>query len=206
MIGADALAAGLAIPLERATFWAPYINDAMEQFDINTHLRQAAFCAQVAHESESYTVFVERMSYSKPERICEMWPSRFRSVDEAQPFVRSPQALANFVYSKRNGNGDVASGDGWRYRGRGGIMVTGLDNYAACSNGVGIDFVAQPELLERPDLCMLASAWWWDAHGCNEAADTGDINKVTRIINGPKMAGARDRERLFRNLLDTIIV
>lgn len=92
--------------------------------------------------------------------------------------------IANIIYASRNGNGDVQSGDGYRYRGGGLIQVTGKANYAALLDELGIDIVAQPELLSGYQLAAVSAAAWWKAHGLNEIADSNDVTRITRIING----------------------
>lgn len=141
------------------------------------------FLAQIGHESGGMTVTEENMSY-RAERIREVWPRRFPTVASARPFERNPERLANRVYANRMGNGSEASGDGFRYRGRGYIQITGRDGYRNVGRIAGIDLERQPERAFAPaDALQVACAFWrWKK--LNELADTGDFVAVTRRING----------------------
>ncbi|MCO2453868.1 glycoside hydrolase family 19 protein, partial [Pseudomonas aeruginosa] len=98
--------------------------------------------------------------------------------------ARNPRAIANNAYASRNGNGDEASGDGWRYRGRGLLQITGRANYRAAGAGLGQPLEQEPELLEQPEFAALSAAWWWASHGLNDLADRGEFAAITRRING----------------------
>ena len=124
---------------QRGAYLGP-LNGALNEFEINTPLREAAFLAQTAHESQNFTRLVENLNYSA-KRLTQVWPKRFPTLDKAQPYANNPEKLANFTYANRNGNGSEASGDGWKYRGRGFIQITGRANYKACSDGLGADFI-----------------------------------------------------------------
>ncbi len=172
----------------RAAFFVPALNVAMERFDITSPVRLAAFLAQVGHESSQLTRLVENLNYSAW-GLAATWPSRYRGADGkpnalALNLARHPQAIANNTYASRNGNGDEASGDGWRYRGRGLLQVTGRLNYRAAGAGLGQPLEAEPELLEQPEWAALSAAWWWSTHGLNELADRGEFAAITRRING----------------------
>jgi len=133
------------------------LNAAMAEFKINTKLRQAAFLAQLAHES-----------------------GEFRYVEE----LASGAAYDTGSLAARLGNTPEADGDGQRYKGRGLIQITGHDNYAACGKALGIDLLANPDLLEDPDLACRSAAWFWESHGLNELADGDRFTMITRRING----------------------
>src|SRR6266478_6124926 len=135
--------------LRLADEWTAALNAAMDRFEINTPYRAAAFLAQVAHESGELQRLVENLSYTAA-RLCAVWPNRFATVDAAQPYERNPERLANYVYARRLGNGDVASGDGWKFRGRGLIQLTGRGNYRSCGTAVALPFESEPERLESP--------------------------------------------------------
>jgi putative chitinase len=156
MITAEQLRAALAIPLDRAQRWVDAINSAMDEFDINTPERVAAFIAQVGHESG-------RLLYSR-----EIW---------------GPTPVQE-KYEGRTDLGNVFPGDGSKFRGRGLIQITGRSNYKACGSALGIDFESHPEILEQPDAASRSAAWFWKAHGCNELADAGQFEHITRRING----------------------
>ncbi|MFU5037089.1 glycoside hydrolase family 19 protein [Pseudomonas aeruginosa] len=172
----------------RAGFFVPALNVAMERFGITAPVRVAAFLAQVGHESSQLTRLVENLNYSA-QGLAATWPSRYRGADGkpnalALNLARHPQAIANNTYASRNGNGDEASGDGWRYRGRGLLQITGRANYRAAAGGLDQPLEVEPELLEQPEWAALSAAWWWAAHDLNELADRGEFAAITRLING----------------------
>lgn len=172
--------------------WAAALTPAMAEFSIDTAARAAAFLGQLAHESIELTHTEENLSYSS-RRLLEVWPKRFTAVT-AEMYARQPEKLANYVYADRNGNGDAASGDGWRYRGRGPIQLTGRRNYAAAGKGISLALEAQPDLVKDPTVGARTAAWYWHDHGLNAVADTGNIAAITRAINGG-VHGLHERER-----------
>lgn len=172
----------------RAGFFVPALNVAMKRFGITSPVRVAAFLAQVGHESSQLNRLVENLNYSD-QGLAATWPSRYRGADGqpnalAQRLARNPRAIANNAYASRNGNGDEASGDGWRFRGRGLLQITGRANYRAAGTGLGQPLEQEPELLEQPEFAALSAAWWWSTHGLNELADRGELAAITRRING----------------------
>lgn len=138
------------------------------------------FIAQILHESGMLERSVENLTYTSAARICQVWPRRFATEADALPYVRNPQALANKVYGARLGN--TAPDDGWRYRGRGLIMVTGKANYAALAPKLGVDIVAAPDKLATPHIALKASILWWEGNVPDSIM--GDVVKVTRKVNG----------------------
>lgn len=186
--------------------WHQPLQAACSRFGITTPARLAAFLAQVAHESACCRRLEEGLSYSTPERICLVYGPRVGTVADVlgARLVRNPRDLACRVYAGRNGNGDVTSGDGWTYRGRGLLQITGRANYRACGIGCGQPYETTPDLLLQPEHAALASAWWWADHGCNALADTGQFDRITRVVNGPAMAGAQERRELHRQALQAL--
>ena len=160
-------------------------------YGINTHLRRAHFFAQVCFESDEFTRLEENLVYIHSDVIARTWP---KLASRAATFLRNPIALANAAYANRYGNGDEASGDGFRYRGGGMIQLTFKDNYASAGNALGLALVDHPEMLRQPDIAMLVAMWFWREHGCNEAADLDDVKSVTFHINGGEN-GLQDRIR-----------
>jgi len=148
------------------------------------------FLGQILHESEGLTRFGENLNYSA-ERMMVVWPSRFPTLASAQPYARNPEALANKVYGGRMGN--TRPGDGWRYRGRGPIQLTGHDNYAFVGKLIGQDLIVLPELMEQPGFALEASIAWWEDRIPDSMV--GDIERVTRRVNGG-LTGLADRGRL----------
>jgi len=186
------------ISAETAGKWLQPINDAMSVFGIDTPARRAMFLAQTGHETTGFSRTVENLNYSA-EGLATTWRSRFATTDGkpnavALQLSRNPEAIANSVYAGRNGNGDPASGDGWRYRGRGLIQVTGRDNYRACGQDLGINLIDHPEWLEIPKYAAASAGWFWRKHDLNASADIADILGATKKINGGPN-GLPDRKR-----------
>lgn len=148
------------------------------------------FLGQILHESDGLTQFGENLNYSA-ERLCQVWPKRFPTLADARPFARNPEALASKVYGGRMGNSEP--GDGWKYRGRTPIQLTGKDNYREVGALMGLDLVSQPELLSEPDYALKAAILWWE----DRIPDSliGDPEKVTRRVNGG-LIGLVDRTHL----------
>lgn len=192
---AQLIAAGVH-PTQAKVFAEP-LSAACALFDISSPVRVAAFVAQCVHESTGFTRMEENLFYSTPERIRVIFPSRVSSLSDAATLTRNPQALANRVYSLRNGNGDAASGDGWRYRGRGLFQLTGRHNYADASLELARPYIEHPELVAQPSDACLTAAWYWHANKLNLLADASNIRAITWAINGPALAGLADRQQLF---------
>jgi len=174
--------------LKNADAYAVTLSEAMNRFRINTPARIAAFLAQIAHESGSLSRVVENLNYSA-DGLAATWPGRYRAPsnqpnETARRLHRKPEAIANHCYAGRMGNGDEASGDGWKYRGRGLIQITGRENYKKCGDGLGLDYMSVPELMEWPQHAALSAAWFWASRNLNELADVGDFLSITRKING----------------------
>lgn len=184
----------------RAGVFVPALNRAMIRFGITSNVRMAAFLAQTGHESAQLTRLVENLNYSA-EGLAATWPKRYRGADGkpnalALNLARHPQAIANTTYAGRNGNGDEASGDGWRFRGRALLQITGRANYRAAGQGIGQPLEDHPELLEQAEWAATSAAWWWANHGLNELADAGKFEQITRVINGG-LNGQADRLALW---------
>jgi putative chitinase len=167
---------------EKADSLGRALNQAMEEASINTPLRQAAFIAQVAHESMGLTRFVENLNYSA-EGLLKVFGRHFDE-GEVEQFARQPEKIANRVYANRLGNGDEDSGDGWRYRGRGFIQVTGKDNYREAGKSLNQDLVDKPELAEGLEVGAQVAAWYWTSRDLNSYADRGQFDTITKRING----------------------
>ena len=169
------------------------INKVIEDFDINTPNRIAMFLAQVGHESGGLTKLHENLNY-KPARLLQIFPKYFKDVDPED--YDTPEKIANRVYSSRMGNGDEESGDGYRFRGRGAIQLTGRSNYTACGEDLEVDLINNPDWLETPEGAIMSAAWFWDQHDLNAYADASDVIAVTKKINGGTI-GIEDRKELF---------
>ncbi|WP_230946090.1 glycoside hydrolase family 19 protein [Burkholderia vietnamiensis] len=145
-------------------------------------LQAACDAQQIGVESARLSAVSENLNYSA-EGLLATFPKYF-SEAEAQQYARRPPAIANRVYASRYGNGNEASGDGWRYRGRGLVQITFHDNYQLCAVALGLPLVQQPDLLTDPANAAMSAAWWWRAHGLNALADAGQFQQITRVING----------------------
>lgn len=188
----------------QAKAFAPHLATAMQQFAITTPARAAAFLAQCHVESAGFTQLEENLFYTTAARLATIWPSRFRGAADAAPFVRNPVRLANRVYAGKIGNGPEASGDGWRFRGRGVKQLTGRANYAAAARAVGRPYLDNPGLVQTPDDAVLTAAWFWEQAGCNPLADAFAIDAITRRVNGPGMLAAAERRRRSKAALHAL--
>ena len=182
-----------------AGVFVPVLNTAMSRYHIVGAKRMAAFIAQVGHESGQLMRLVENLNYSI-DALRKTWPSRF-DVDLASAVARKPEQIANIAYGSRMGN--TAPGDGWKYRGRGLIQITGKNNYRACGEALGLDLIAQPELLEKPQHACMSAAWFWATNGLNTLVDAGKFEAITRRINGGHN-GAAGRQALYNRALKVL--
>lgn len=181
---------------DQAGVFVPVLNTAMNAYQIVTTQRVAAFLAQAGHESGQLRSVVENLNYDA-QALVASWPNRFTPALAAQ-VARKPEQIANIVYASRMDNGDASSGDGWNYRGRGLIQITGRSNYRQCSLGLFGDerLLQQPELLEQPQWAAESAAWFWEQQGLNALADADQFNSITRKINGG-LNGLEDRLQLW---------
>jgi putative chitinase len=153
-----------------------------EQYGVISPLQKAHFMAQIEHESGLKPIS-ENLNY-RPETLMKVFKKYFPIPSKANEYAGKPQAIANRVYANRMGNGDEASGMGFKFRGRGYIQLTGKDNYNALSKATGIDFVSNPDLLLQEVNAMIAALWFWKKNNLSAHAAKDDIRTVTRIING----------------------
>lgn len=195
IIATTQLRNALDIPSKRAELWIDSINETLERFKIVEPLHVAAFLAQVGHESAQLSVIEENLNYSA--NGLRGYFSKYFSAGEFDEFARKPQAIANRVYANRNGNGNEASGDGWSYRGRGLIQITGKYNYDKCGQALGLDLITQPELLLEISNAALSAGWFWYSRGLNGLAGDDDIRNETKVINGG-LNGLDDRKKLYK--------
>ena len=180
------------------------IDSVKEKFEINTALRLAHFLAQCSHESGGFKLTQENLNYSG-KGLLATFPKYFDAAT-ALAYERKPEKIANVVYANRMGNGDKASGDGYKFRGRGYIQLTGHDNYAAFGKAIGEDILASPDLIATK-YPLASAAWFWNKNKINAIADGGAtsevVAKVTRKVNGG-VIGLDDRIKhfyQFHNLL-----
>jgi len=163
--------------------WLEPLKETFEKYNIDTPQRQACFIGQCMHESGGFKLLEENLNYSA-KALMNTWPSRFPNEEEANKYARQPEKIANKVYGGRMGNGPEETGEGWKYRGRGIKQLTGKDNYERCGSGLGVDLVSNPDLLLDPKYAALSAGWFWNKMNLNDLADKGDIETMTRRING----------------------
>lgn len=166
----------------------------LNKFNVNTHLRLSHFFGQLQHESGLKPI-EENLRYSA-KRLTEVFGKYFTPITAKQAEYK-PQIIANKVYANRMGNGNEASGDGYRFRGRGFLQITGRNNYTALTkwakaNGIDADYVKYPDLLLNEADALIAALWFWTANGLNAYADKDDVLTITKRINGGKN-GLQDR-------------
>jgi putative chitinase len=167
----------------KAESYLPYLNSVLPEFEINTPLRKAHFLAQLAHESGGLKYVEENLNYSA-QGLRSVFGKYFKTIEIAEEYARKPEKIANRVYANRMGNGDEQSGDGWRYRGRGLIQLTGKSNYQRFSEDHSIDCVNNPDLLLDSKIALISACWFWKKNKINTYADADDIHLVTKRING----------------------
>lgn len=206
MITADLLQS-IGAKYEHAALYATPLQIAAERYDISTPRRAACFLGQLAHESARFTRVVENLNYSA-QALARTWPARYADSD-GQPnatalrIARKPEDIANLTYAGRLGNGSAGTGDGWRYRGRGLIQITGRSNYQRCGEALGVDLLTRESLLEQPMYAALSAGWFWHQAGLNALADKLDIAKISRTINGGTH-GLAERIELTHNALHAL--
>jgi putative chitinase len=200
---------------ELAERWLPHVQGALARFGINTPMQVAAWIAQCAHESAGFKTLTENLNYSA-DTMAVVWPTRFavlgpdkkpvkvKGKNQPNKFAlalhRKPEMIANTVYANRMGNGNIESGEGWRYRGRGLKQLTGKFNHIQASKGLGVDLVANPDLLLEPQWAALSAAWFWNVNNCGPLADSGDFVALTKKINGGTI-GLEDRTKRYKAVL-----
>lgn len=179
--------------------FAEPLTRACEKYEINTPQRLAAFIAQIGHESGNLRFVKENLNYSA-QGLRKTFPKYFPDDQIAEKYERKPEAIANRVYANRMGNGSEESGDGWKYRGRGLIQLTGRENYQKCMTDFGI---TDPSYFETPEGAVHSACWFWNTRKLNDVADTGDIKKMTKIINGGSI-GLEDRIKHYDHALKVL--
>ena len=186
---------------DMAEKWFIPLKFTCDKFEINTPERIAGFLAQIGHESGGFRFTSENLNY-RAEALTRSWPSRFPP-GVAESYAMQPEKIANRAYCDRMGNGDEASGDGWKYRGRGLIQLTGKDNYAAFSLDADNEALVNPDLVAEPELAALSAGWFWNKNGLNALADAKDIVGMTKRINGGTN-GLDDRQMRYSRLISVL--
>lgn len=165
--------------------WYVAMCNVLPIYQIDTQSRVAAFLAQTCVESMNYNWLTENLNYTA-DQLLRVFPYYFKTAEKAQAYARQPEKIANYVYSNRLGNGPESSGDGWKYRGRGIIQVTGKENYLKCSRAIFNDdrLLSTPEVLTEMDAALMSACWYWNSRDLNDYADQGDIRQISYLVNG----------------------
>ena len=184
--------------------WLEPLEDTFAKYEINTPVRQASFIGQCAHESNNFRTLEENLHYSAT-ALMRVWPSRFPDIDVANQYANNPEKIANKVYGGRADLGNVEDGDGWKFHGRGVIQLTGRSNYTVCGLALNKPFVELPQMLLEPENACMSAGWFWNKKGLNALADSGDIETMTRRINGG-LLGLVDRKEKIAKALSVLNV
>jgi putative chitinase len=183
--------------------WLDPLNETFDKYQINTPQRQACFLGQTLHESGNFKFTRENLNYSA-KALMATWPSRFPDLETATQYERQPEKIAGKVYVGRMGN--ESPEDAAKFIGRGLIQCTGKENYTHCGEALGVDLVAQPQLLEEPRYAVLSAGWYWNKKGLNALADEGtkdSFEVMTKRINGG-LLGLDDRKAKMNEALKAL--
>ena len=187
--------------------WIAALNEQLPKCGIDTPYELASFLAQVVHESDEFRHLEENLNYSA-ERLMVVWPHRFRTYEIAIQYDHAPEKLANYVYDDATRDdkhklGNILFGDGWRFRGRGLIQLTGRAAYTDCGNAIGEDLVANPDKVKEPFTGVRVACWFWKTRNLDAVDDDADVRVDTRKINGGDHGVVR-RQALLEKYLDLI--
>ena len=185
--------------ITHADHWIEAFDQLLPDYEINTPKRIAAFIAQCAHESGGFRFLKENLNY-KAESLMKTFPKYFSDRDTANAYAKQPAKIANRVYANRMGNGDEASGDGYKYCGRGLIQLTGKSNYSWFAASLEISPEEASAYLETFEGAAQSACWFWENNNLNVEADAGDIKKMTKKINGGYI-GLDDRIKHYEHAL-----
>jgi len=184
------------------TYWYHALQQLLPDYEIDTAERIAAFLAQCAHESGGFTAIKENLNY-RAVTLRNVFPKYFPTDELANQYAQKPEAIANRVYANRMGNGSEASGDGYRYCGRGLIQVTGRDNYTWFADSLEITPEDASEYMETFEGAAQSACWFWETNNLNQWADRGDIVTLTKRINGGTI-GLEDRKKHYEHALHVL--
>ena len=184
--------------------WYSNLINILPEYDIDTPKRVAAFMAQCGHESGGFTLMQENLNYSA-KGLVGTFKKYFPTEAHAKPYERKPEMIANRVYANRMGNGDEASGEGWYFRGRGIVQITGKNNYTKCSQSLFESnvLVENPDLLLESEYAIHSACWFWSAARLNELADISDMKTMTKRINGGYI-GLEDRIHHYNHAIEIL--
>ena len=181
---------------------AEALTESFDKYEINTVNRAAGFLAQCGHESAGFTILQENLNYSA-EGLNKIFKKYFPTVADATPYARNPEKIANKVYGGRMGNGPESSGDGFKFRGRGAIQLTGKDNYTQFAKSLGITVDEAVEDLNTLDGAIESACWFWKKNGLNAICDKDDIVLMTKRINGGTI-GLDDRKKHYHHAKEVL--
>ncbi|UOF80295.1 chitinase A [Caudoviricetes sp.] len=180
--------------------WAEAAMEILPKYEINTPNRVAGFFAQCGHESMGFKVLEENLHY-KAETLDKIFPKYFKNAGRsAAEYAKQPEKIANVVYASRMGNGDTASGDGYKFRGRGVIQLTGRDNYTNFGKTIGLTAEQVIAYVTTKKGALESACWYWNSRNINAACDANDITKMTKLINGGTI-GLEDRTKHYHEAL-----
>lgn len=184
---------------ELADKWVNAINETCEEFAIDSPYRIAGFVSNVAHESAGFKFVSENLNYSAAS-LMRVWSSRFPTLEIAQRYAMQPEKIANRAYADRMGNGDEASGDGWKFRGRGLIQLTGKNGYVAYSMACDNEALQNPDIVTESKYAAESAGWFWNVNRLNTLADAQDIVGMCKRINGG-LNGLDDRQLKYAKVM-----
>jgi putative chitinase len=182
--------------------WYEALALCLPDYDINTPQRVAAFIAQCAHESGGFKFLKENLNY-KAASLTKVWPKYFPTMEIAQQYANKQEMIANRAYGGRMGNGPEASGDGWKFCGRGLIQLTGRSNYQAFADSIETDVEEIPAYLGTFEGAVQSACWFWESNKLNQWADKNDILTLTKRINGGTI-GLEDRIKHYEHALHVL--
>lgn len=183
-------------------YWHAAICDICPEYEINTPKRLAAWLAQCSHESGGFKFLKENLNY-RAESLMKTWPRYFPTMEIARQYANKQEKIANRAYANRMGNSDEASGDGWRYLGRGLIQLTGKENYTWFAASIESPVEDMPEYLQTFEGAVQSACWFWENNNLNKEADAGDIRTMTKKINGGYI-GLEDRMKHYNHALHVL--
>ena len=166
-----------------AEHWVEALNNCLDDYEINTTNRIAAFLAQCKHESGNFTAIQENLNY-KGDTLMRVWPSHFATPEIAEAYAHNPEKIANRAYASRMGNGPESSGDGWKFCGRGLIQLTGRDNYQSFADSLQMNIDDTPAYLQTFEGCVQSACFFWENNNLNALADAGNWDAISKKVNG----------------------
>ena len=183
-----------------ADAWADAAMEILPKYEITTANRIAGFFAQVGHESSGLKTLEENLFY-RAETLDKIFPKYFKNAGRnAAEYAKQPEKIANIVYASRMGNGDTASGDGYKFRGRGAIQLTGRENYTNFGKTIGLTAEQVIDYVQTKKGALESACWYWKSRNLNAACDASDIVKMTKLVNGGTI-GLEDRRKHYNEAL-----